>query len=402
MQEDVYFKKTISFNFWKHSLKFRTSQELFSSHEVDLGTHFLLRTIMEADYGAPQNILDVGCGYGPIGLTLKTLHKESQIHMLDKDALAVDYSRQNAELNGLRNVNIYGSLGYDDVTRTDFDLIISNIPGKAGGPVIEYLLREAAFYLAPGGMAAIVVVTPLAEPVEKILGSTPEIETVLKKDRPGHVVFHYRFKNQSGLSRPSGTALERGTFKRKSLQIQIGKLELPMQTAFGLAEFDSLDYRTEMIIKVLQDIEAASVHQTAVLNPGQGHIAVAVWKYFGPHRISLVDRDLLALRYSNLNLVTNGCSPERITNLHQTGMEIKQPQENDLIAGVLREEEGQAAVFLTVEQAARNLAAQGKLILSGSSTTITRLVDHIQKQKMLHILSREKYKGNGLLVLESG
>ena len=101
MDEDVYFHKTVTFRAWKHSLQFRTSQELFSSHDIDTGTKFLLRTIVEADYGNFQRILDVGCGYGPLGLTLKSLHPDSIVHLFDRDALAVEYSRQNAELNGL-------------------------------------------------------------------------------------------------------------------------------------------------------------------------------------------------------------------------------------------------------------------------------------------------------------
>ena len=55
--EDAYYKKTIIFNFWKQRLKFKTSQELFSSDNIDLGTQFLLRTIVEADYGRFQKIL---------------------------------------------------------------------------------------------------------------------------------------------------------------------------------------------------------------------------------------------------------------------------------------------------------------------------------------------------------
>ena len=141
MPEDAYYKKTVVFNAWKQSLKFRVSQELFSSHDVDAGTKLLLRTIVDADYPKPRSILDLGCGYGPLGLTLKSLYRDASVHLVDKDALAVDYSRQNAELNGLDGMNIYASLGYDDINHTDFDLIVSNIPGKAGEPVIAYLTQ---------------------------------------------------------------------------------------------------------------------------------------------------------------------------------------------------------------------------------------------------------------------
>ena len=166
MDTDVYFHKLVTYRAWKHELKFKTSQELFSAFDIDTGTKFLLRTIVEAGYPAPKHILDLGCGYGPLGLTLKSLHPESTVHLTDRDALAVEYARQNASLNNLE-ADIYGSLGYDDIKHYDFDLIVSNIPGKAGEQVIAYLLREARFYLKPGGVMAVVVVSPLEKRRQK-------------------------------------------------------------------------------------------------------------------------------------------------------------------------------------------------------------------------------------------
>ncbi|MCJ7606066.1 MAG: class I SAM-dependent methyltransferase, partial [Dehalococcoidales bacterium] len=154
--QDIYYKKTLTFRAWKRELRFKVSQGLFSSFDIDKGTRLLLRTIVEAGYRDFTRVLDLGCGYGPIGLMLKSLYPAADVHMVDRDALAVDYSRQNAELNGLTDIETYASLGYDDITRRDFDLIVSNIPGKAGTTVITSLLQDAGRYLAPGGMAAIV------------------------------------------------------------------------------------------------------------------------------------------------------------------------------------------------------------------------------------------------------
>ena len=91
----------------------------------------MIRTIIPDCTHNYSKILDLGCGYGPIGLTLKALRPESAVHMTDPDALAVAYSRRNAEINRLDGVKIYGSLDYDSITERDFDLVISNIPGKA-------------------------------------------------------------------------------------------------------------------------------------------------------------------------------------------------------------------------------------------------------------------------------
>ena len=147
----MYFKKLLTFRFWKQEMQFRVSQDLFSSLQVDVGTQFLLRAIQDLDPGQFSKILDLGCGYGPIGATLKKLNGMASVHMVDRDALAVEYSRQNADLNCLSGVSVYGSLGYDDVRCKDFDLIASNIPAKAGHEVISHLLRDAVYYLRPGG-----------------------------------------------------------------------------------------------------------------------------------------------------------------------------------------------------------------------------------------------------------
>jgi 16S rRNA (guanine1207-N2)-methyltransferase len=345
---------------------------------MDIGTKFLLRTIVEANYFKYQRILDVGCGYGPLGLMLKNLHKDSIVHLFDRDALAVEYSRQNAGLNGLVDVDIYGSLGYDDVRRADFDLIVSNIPGKAGESVITYLLREARYYLAPGGLAAIVVVAPLETTVTKILEDTPGVEIVLKRTRSGHAVFHYRFTGATGSPKPEQNGFERGVYHRKNVTIRLENLEYPMQTAYGLPEFDSLSYGSEMLVKALHSVRDLTVHRAVVFNPGQGHVAVALWKLIRPENIALVDRDLLALRYSRLNLTLNECPPERVGISHQVGIGSDSEEKTDLFVGVLREEEGKNATFLALDQAADRLSANGMIIVSAGSTAITRLVTYIE------------------------
>jgi 16S rRNA (guanine1207-N2)-methyltransferase len=400
MDEDVYFHKTVTFRAWKHSLRFRTSQELFSSHDIDTGTKFLLRTIVEADYGNIQRILDVGCGYGPLGLTLKSLHPDSLVHLLDRDALAVEYSRQNAEINGSDGVTIYGSLGYDGVPWTDFDLIVSNIPGKAGESVIAYLLREARYYLAPGGVVAVVVVSPLESTVAKILADTPGAAIILQRARSGHAVFHYRFNGENAPPKPDRSAFERGVYHRQKVAIRRENLSYPMQTTYGLPEFDSLSYGSEILVKALFSLHGRNVRRAVVFNPGQGHVPVALWKLLQPQSIALADRDLLALRYSRLNLALNDCPVERISISHQVGIDSKSEEKADLFIGVLREEEGKAATFLTLDRAAAQLSPEGMIILSAGSTAVTRLVAQVASRGLLRIKTRERWRGYSLLALE--
>ena len=189
----MYFKKLLTFRFWRQEIQFRVSQDLFSSHQIDAGTQFLLRAIKDLNQGQFSKILDLGCGYGPIGLTLKKLSGTACVHMVDRDALAAEYSRQNADINGLSGVSVYGSLGYDDVRSRDFDLIASNIPAKAGQVVISHLLRYSVHYLRPGGVVVVVVVAPIERMVDEVLRNSPGISLLFKRSRRGHIVFGYQF-----------------------------------------------------------------------------------------------------------------------------------------------------------------------------------------------------------------
>src|SRR5882762_9382555 len=77
-------------------LKFYTIWGLFSPEKIDEGTSLLLKHV---DVEQDSKILDLGCGYGAIGITLAKLAPRGNIHMVDKDFVAVGYSRKNAKAN---------------------------------------------------------------------------------------------------------------------------------------------------------------------------------------------------------------------------------------------------------------------------------------------------------------
>jgi 16S rRNA (guanine1207-N2)-methyltransferase len=399
---DVYFKKTIDFYHSGHTLYFHVAQDLFSSHQIDVGTARLLRSLVDAPSFA--KILDLGCGYGPLALTLKALHPQSTVHAVDRDALALDYTCQNALLNGLTDVQVYGSLGYDDVSAHDFDLIISNVPGKAGETVIASLLRDAVHFLRPGGLVAIVVVAVLEATVAQALDD-PGIEIAFQETRSGHAIFHYRFTETYRTAQPPfASGLARGLYHRDTVDITAAALTFPMRTARGLPEFDTLSYGSLLLLDNLARMQGTHVGRVIVHNPGQGHIPVALWKLFRPTAIMLADRDLLSLRYTCDNLLQNGCPAGQIIAAHQLGLD-GQAGMADLIVGMLREEEGQAAAEQLAQQAAALLAPDGTLCLVAGSTPITRLEKAVAPSngasaKLLRTVKRKRDKRMSLLVLQ--
>lgn len=140
---------------------FRSTWGLFSPREIDEGTRLLIQHI---DVRPGDDCLDLGCGYGPIGLALAALAPEGQTLMVDKDFVAVDYANCNAERNRLANARAILSNGFDQIDPEQrFDLIASNIPAKVGKELLALYLHDAHARLRPGGRLYLVTINGLRE-----------------------------------------------------------------------------------------------------------------------------------------------------------------------------------------------------------------------------------------------
>lgn len=388
--QDAYFKKTLPFKHNDQTLQFRVSQELFSSYEVDAGSRFLLRTLDHLPLADVRRVLDVGCGYGPLGLTLAKLDKRRTIHLVDRDALAVDFAQQNATLNNLHNVSIYGSLAYDAVTERDFDLIVSNVPGKAGEAVIAHLVRAVRPFLTPTGHVAIVVVTPLVPLVAQTLSEMADCVVTLQEATANHTVFHYHFTPPT--DEAPQPAFASGLFWRDMVDVDYKKLKFGVQTAVGLPEFDSLSFATRLLFNLLNDLPDQPIEELLVVNPGQGHTAVAAWLSLRPQQITLVDRDLLALQTTVYNLQQNGCPPDRIHSHHQIGLPpLAAPA--TLILHPLRDSEGPKLAITRLNLLAEQLAPGGTILIAANSHLISQVEQQVKKNKHLTPHKRKKRKG---------
>jgi 16S rRNA G1207 methylase RsmC len=140
-------------------LRFASTWGLFSPREIDEGTRLLLQHVQVA----PQaDCLDLGCGYGPIGLTLAALAPQGRTLMVDKDFVAVDFAQRNAALNGLNNARSLLSNGFEQLPpEARFDLIASNVPAKVGKELLAILLHDAYARLRPGGQLYLVTISGL-------------------------------------------------------------------------------------------------------------------------------------------------------------------------------------------------------------------------------------------------
>lgn len=146
------------------SLRFVTAWGLFSPRRIDDGSRLLL-DFLEVDPDAC--CLDLGCGYGPLGLTLAALAPRGHMLLVDKDFVAVEYARRNALLNALDNAEVLLSNGFSQIRERRFDLIVSNLPAKVGRELLYLWLLDAWEQLNPGGRIQVVTITGLRRFIER-------------------------------------------------------------------------------------------------------------------------------------------------------------------------------------------------------------------------------------------
>lgn len=144
-----------------NKLKFRSTWGIFSPREIDSGTILLLKHL---DIKEDEIALDLGCGYGPIGLSIAAKAPKGQVHLVDKDFMAVEYSNKNAKLNNLDNAQAYLSNGLSNVPQDmQFTTVVSNIPAKVGKEMLSIMLHDIKNQLQPGGQLVVVTVNGLRQ-----------------------------------------------------------------------------------------------------------------------------------------------------------------------------------------------------------------------------------------------
>nr|WP_295971098.1 class I SAM-dependent methyltransferase [uncultured Bacillus sp.] len=172
--------------FWDYTLKntcfrFKTDNGVFSKNEVDFGSRLLIEAFEMPD--TDGDILDVGCGYGPIGLTVAKHWPERQIYMVDVNLRAVGLAKDNSELNGITNIKVYESDRLKAVKGMKFAAILTNPPIRAGKNIVHDIYEQSFDCLLPGGELWVVIQKKQGAPstMDKLSLLFDEVETVIKK-----------------------------------------------------------------------------------------------------------------------------------------------------------------------------------------------------------------------------
>jgi hypothetical protein len=230
----------------------------------------------------------------------------------------------------------------------------------------------------------------------------PGVEVGLRRATASYTVFHYRFTGPARAGRrPPGGDLE--VYERQRLTLARKGVRLSLRTAWGLPEFDGLGYATELAADVLAGLGGRPPRRVLVLNPGQGHLPALCWAALRPGALRLVDRDLLALRVSQANLLANGCPAERLTVRHAAGPEPAEIGDAELVVAVLRPREPPASAAATARALVAGLPRGGRVVLAASSTVVTRCLAALAEAGLPATpRDRRRHRGFSAVVLRRG
>lgn len=172
---------TFEYKLKGHSFIFTSDLGVFSKSEIDFGSKLLIDSIVVP--GVEGNVLDVGCGYGPIGLTLAKECPNRRVEMVDVNERALQLARKNSEQNKIDNVSIYQSDLLENVKDESFAMIVTNPPIRAGKKVVHELFEQAYRHLTANGELWIVIQKKQGAPsaIEKLQAIFNEVEVVAKK-----------------------------------------------------------------------------------------------------------------------------------------------------------------------------------------------------------------------------
>ncbi len=145
--------RKFSYDFKGKRINFTSDLGVFSKDRLDFGTHVLLQSL--PDLSNKKSLLDVGCGVGCIGLSLKKAYNKLEVNMIDVNERCIELSEKNAKDNNLE-VKVMLSNLYENVSG-QYDVIISNPPIRAGKQVVLGVVIEGYNHLNKDGEVYVVI-----------------------------------------------------------------------------------------------------------------------------------------------------------------------------------------------------------------------------------------------------
>ena len=158
-----YFKNDDSLKSEKRLIKYTINSKyfelvsdlgVFSKNELDSGSELLIKNAIKENING--EILDVGCGYGPIGITLSLLCPITKVDFIDVNKRALNLTEENAKKYNLKNYHVFESDGFEKIN-SNYDFILINPPIRAGKEVIFKMFEDSIKHLKNDGVLLIVI-----------------------------------------------------------------------------------------------------------------------------------------------------------------------------------------------------------------------------------------------------
>ncbi|MDR5677037.1 MAG: methyltransferase [Armatimonadota bacterium] len=170
--------RVVELEFGGRRFQFLTDRGVFSYRGVDRGTRLLLEAL---EVGPEDEVLDLGCGYGVVGIVAASLAVRGRAVLVDINPRAVQLARENARRCGVLNVEVLQGDLYEPVAGRTFDVIATNPPIRAGRAVVRAMVEGAPAHLKPGGSFYLVARTAqgaktLGRLVAEVFGEAEEVE----------------------------------------------------------------------------------------------------------------------------------------------------------------------------------------------------------------------------------
>lgn len=161
------FEFSITDNLRGFDLKFKTTCDLFSYKKVDEGTRLLVNAL---EIGDGDVCLDLGCGYGPLGIVMAKMNSRGKIYLVDRDFVATKFAKLNCELNNVRSCDVRLSDSFSELTGIKFDVVAANLPSHQAKLALRKMIYEAGEALKKEGKFFVVIVSRLKNYIRKELG----------------------------------------------------------------------------------------------------------------------------------------------------------------------------------------------------------------------------------------
>jgi len=161
--------------------RFTTDSGVFSKKEVDFGSRLLIESFEEPEIDG--GFLDVGCGYGPIGLALAKTFQNRRVELIDINERAIELANKNKEANRISNALVYRSDLFSAVGNKKFAAIVTNPPIRAGKSVVHAIFEQGYSHLLSKGELWVVIQKKQGAPsaIAKLESLFPNVEVVIKK-----------------------------------------------------------------------------------------------------------------------------------------------------------------------------------------------------------------------------